>query len=81
MNPPTSKRQKNTLIYLYILLIFLSTLTFYNILQIESEKQVKTKYKIIEKTHHPRKDVNKNLLEDLFILNLPSGKEVKLFDH
>ena len=65
--PSVNKWQKNIVIYLYILIIFLSTLTFYSILQIESEKQMNTKYKM-------RKNSRK-IHQQHFIPNVPSGIE------
>ena len=64
------KLQKNFVIYLYILVIFLSTFSFYTILQIESEKQSKSKYKIRKKLI---KTQTKSA-ENVDIPNLPPGK-------
>ena len=65
--PSVNKWQKNIVIYLYILIIFLSTLTFYSILQIESEKQMNTKYKM--------RKISRKINQQHFIPNVPSGIE------
>ena len=69
------KSQKNLVIYLYVLVIFLSTFSFYTILQIESEKESKSKYKIMKKLikTQTKSDVN------LHIPNLPQGNKTKFF--
>ena len=67
------KSQKNLVIYLYVLVIFLSTFSFYTILQIESEKESKSKYKIIKT--QTKSD------ENLRIPNLPQGNKTKFFQH
>ena len=71
------KSQKNLVIYLYVLVIFLSTFSFYTILQIESEKESKSKYKIMKKLikTQTKSDVN------LHIPNLPQGNKTKFFHH
>ena len=71
------KSQKSLVIYLYILVIFLSTFSFYTILQIESEKESKSKYKIIKKFI---KTQTKSY-ENLDIPNLPPGNKTKFFQH
>ena len=64
------KSQKRVVIYLYILVIFLSTFSFYTILQIESEKQSKSKHKIRKKLIKTQTKSEENV----DIPNLPSGK-------
>ena len=81
-NPPAKNRRlsfgkfrKNLVIYLYILVIFLSTFSFYTILQIESEKESKSKYKIMKKIIKTQTKTD----EDFHIPNLPRGNKTKLF--
>ena len=66
------KSQKNLVVYLYILVIFLSTFSFYTILQIESEKQSKSKYKIRKKLIKTQTKSDENV----DIPNLPPGKKL-----
>ena len=69
------KSQKNLVIYLYVLVIFLSTFSFYTILQIESEKESKSKYKIIKKLIKTQTKSDGNV----YIPNLPPGNKTKFF--
>ena len=81
-NPPAKNRRlsfgkfrKNLVIYLYVLVIFLSTFSFYTILQIESEKESKSKYEIMKKIIKTQTKTD----EDFHIPNLPRGNETKFF--
>ena len=71
--PAAKTWHKNLVIYLYILIIILSSLTFYTILHIESEKQVNLKHKISNnRNNSPRQRV----YEKLLFPDLPPGKDI-----
>ena len=71
-----SRKSQKNLIYLYILVIFLSTFSFYTILQIESEKESKSKYKNRKKLIKTQTKSEENV----DIPNLPPGKKFYEFE-